>query len=155
MKKPCKEARRGHAIVELSLMAPWIFFLFVGALDMGFYAYALITVQNAARVAAITTARSEGTAGNREYACELVLREMERLPNVPDPASAYTDLSCSDLPASVQVDASSGLDADGKLFSRVQVRYETVQLIPIPGLLTGKTTITRTAESRMYGKTRP
>ncbi len=155
MKNPCREARRGHAIVELSLMAPWIFFLFVGALDMGFYAYALITVQNAARVAAITTARSEGSAGNRQEACELVLREMERLPNVPDAADPNTRLTCDDLPASVQVDALSDFDADGKLFSRVQVRYETVQLIPIPGLLTGKTTITRTAESRMYGKTRP
>jgi Flp pilus assembly protein TadG len=155
MKKPRTDGCRGHAIVELSLMAPWIFFLFVGALDMGFYAYALISVQNAARVAAITTARSQGTAGNRQEACELVLREMERLPNVPDAADPNTRLTCDDLPASVQVDASTDFDADGKRFSRVRVQYETVQLVPIPGLLTGKTTITRTAESRVYGRTRP
>jgi Flp pilus assembly protein TadG len=44
--------RAGNSIVEFSLMAPWILFLFAGAFDWGFYAYALISVQNAARVAA-------------------------------------------------------------------------------------------------------
>lgn len=148
MKKPRKDGRRGHAIVELSLMAPWIFFLFVGALDMGFYAYSLISVQNAARVAAISTARSSGTAGDQAYACELVYEELQRMPN-------YSALPAGCDQAPLQVQASSGFDADGKLFSRVQVAYETVQLVPIPGLLTGKTTITRIAESRVYGKTRP
>lgn len=147
MKLAREQARRGHAIVELSLMAPWIFFLFVGAFDMGFYAYSLISVQNAARVAAITTARSSGTAGSQADACEIVYEELTRLPN-----SGSFSTACNTTP--LQVAAQSGNDADGKLFSRVQVTYETVQLVPIPGLLTGKTTITRTAESRVYGKTR-
>ena len=42
----------GNSIVEFSLMAPWILFLFAGAFDWGFYSYALILVQNGARVAA-------------------------------------------------------------------------------------------------------
>lgn len=41
---------RGHAVIEVALLSPWIFFLFVGTLDMGFYTHALIATQNAARV---------------------------------------------------------------------------------------------------------
>ena len=40
----------GNSVVEVALMAPWIFFLFVGVFDFGFYAYAGICMENAARI---------------------------------------------------------------------------------------------------------
>ena len=45
-------------------MAPWIFFLFMGTLDFGFYAYAIIATQNAARVAVMQTSLNSTTAAN-------------------------------------------------------------------------------------------
>ncbi len=41
--------RSGNSIIELTFMMPWLVFLFVGVFDFGFYAYALIAVQNAAQ----------------------------------------------------------------------------------------------------------
>ena len=48
----------GQAIVEVSLMMPWIAFLFVGILDFGFYSYAAILLQNVAWAAALRSANS-------------------------------------------------------------------------------------------------
>ncbi len=53
MKQTCptsKRRQRGGSLVEVALLAPWIFFLFVGIFDFGFYAYAAICTQNAARI---------------------------------------------------------------------------------------------------------
>ena len=55
-----KQRERGGSIVEVALLAPWIFFLFVGIFDLGFYAYGIICTQNAARAAATQTASSVG-----------------------------------------------------------------------------------------------
>ena len=54
---------RGNAVIEVSLLAPWIFFLLVGILDLGFYSYAAIATENAARVAAQYAAAGPSTAG--------------------------------------------------------------------------------------------
>jgi hypothetical protein len=51
----------------------------------------------------------------------------------------------------LRVTAAAVTDAEGLAASRVQVSYDTVQLIPIPGLLPGRMTITRTAELRVFG----
>jgi len=53
-----KRSESGQAIVETALLVPWIFFLFVGVFDLGFYAYGAICTQSAARAAAIQTAAS-------------------------------------------------------------------------------------------------
>src|SRR2546423_163871 len=44
---------RGSAFIEFLLLFPMLFFLFIGAFDMGFLSYALIGTQNAARIAAL------------------------------------------------------------------------------------------------------
>ena len=44
-----RKSARGGAILELVLMAPWIFFLFIGVLDWGFYASALISLESGVR----------------------------------------------------------------------------------------------------------
>ena len=44
-----RKRQKGSAIVETALMMPWLAFIFVGVLDFGFYSYACICTQNAAR----------------------------------------------------------------------------------------------------------
>jgi len=132
----------GHAVIEISLMAPWIFFLFMGTLDFGFYSYAIIATQNAARVAVMQTSLNSTTATNNTLACLYALTELNRLPNV---SSLNT---CGALP--VIVNATSVVDADGANASRVAVTYQSINMIPIPGL-SGSITLTRTAQMRLKG----
>jgi len=67
---------KGHAVLEAALLTPWLIFLFVGAFDMGFYAYALISVENAVRVAAEYTASSTAASTDSNTACTLILKEL-------------------------------------------------------------------------------
>jgi len=141
--------QRGNAVIEVALMAPWIFFLFVGIFDVGFYCYAAICTQNAARVAALSFAQTSTISP-----CTAALGELNTLPNV----SAST---CDALP--VQVTATklngsacpdsatpSGLNYAGTPFCvQSSVTYQTMPLFPIPGVLTGRMTLTRTAEMRI------
>ena len=142
MISPFKRRSRecGHAVIELSLMAPWLFFLMVGTLDFGFYSYAMIATENAARVAVVQTARDSLTVNNSTLACQYALTELVALPN------ANTLATCDALP--VTVTAASVVDADGATSSQVSVTYQTINMIPIPGL-TGTLTLTRTAQMRL------
>jgi Flp pilus assembly protein TadG len=130
----------GHAVIEVSLMAPWIFFLFVGTLDLGFYSYAVIAAQNAARVAAAQTSATPTTATDNTLACNFALTELNVLPNT------RSLVTCDALP--VIVNATSFVDADGATATRVDVTYQTINMIPIPGL-TGRLSITRNAQMRL------
>jgi hypothetical protein len=66
----------------LTLVSPWLLFLFVGVVDMGFFTYSLIAVENAARIAAEYTSKSPVLAGNTDAACTKVRAELEMLPGV-------------------------------------------------------------------------
>jgi TadE-like protein len=132
--------KHGHAVIEVSLMAPWIFFLFMGTIDFGFYSYAIIATQNAARIAVLQTSQTPTTATNSTLACNYALTELNVLPNT------RTLVSCGALP--VIVNATSFVDADGATGSRVDVTYQTINMIPIPGL-TGRLSITRNAQMRL------
>jgi Flp pilus assembly protein TadG len=136
--------QRGHAIVELALMCPWILLLFLGLVDFGFYAYAAITTQNAARVAVLVTASSPATAASQTAACLAVREEMQQMTN-------YSSLpaGCGALPLLVQTTQVVG--PDGENASRVLVSYRTVQLFSLP-FFPGQMTITRTAEMRIFGE---
>lgn len=133
--------RKGNAVVETALMMPWIFLLFLGVFDFGFYAYAAITTQHAARVAAVYTSSSSATSGDSTGACTYVLEALRDMPNVPSSLN-----SCSALPVQVTVSVSS--DSDASTITTVQVTYQTLPLFPIPGLM-GQMTITRTAQMRV------
>jgi Flp pilus assembly protein TadG len=124
---------KGHAMVEVSLFAPCILFLFVGALDLGFYCYDLISTQNAARAAAAYTSSSSSSAADAAGACQYALGEMKSMANVRGLTS------CDSYP--LVVTAASVTGADGSPASQVSVSYRTDQLIPIPGLLAGRITI--------------
>jgi Flp pilus assembly protein TadG len=139
----------GHAVVEVALFAPWIFFLFVGALDFGFYAYAAIATQNAAREAALYASSSVDVADDAAGACaQYVIPELSSLPNM----SGVT--TCSGPPVTVTAGclscpvghASIGTSVDGAPAAQVSVQYQTVALIPIPGLMMQQYTLTRTVQ---------
>lgn len=137
------QARGGHAVVEIALMAPWIFFLFIGVLDFGFYSYAAIATQNAARIGAMYTSSSSTLAADAAGACTYVLEELRWLPNV---RSAVT--ACTALPVLVTAQLVSP-GVDGADASRVAVTYQTIPMVPIPGVVTGRLTLTRVAEMRI------
>jgi Flp pilus assembly protein TadG len=141
--------QRGNAVIEVALMAPWIFFLFVGVFDMGFYCYAAICTQNAARAVALSYAQA--SAFDK---CTVAKGELGMLPNV-------TGATCGALPWQVTVTQLNGSDcADKATASGVtnaavpfcvqsSVTYQTIPLLPIPGVLMGRMTLTRTAETRI------
>lgn len=121
-------------------MAPWIFFLFVGVFDFGFYAYAFISTENAARVAAMYAANA-GTYADSGAACSYALDELRDMANV---GTGVT--TCTAAPVTVSMVSSN--DANGDPSMSVTVAYQTAQLIPIPGV-TGRLTISRTVQMRV------
>jgi Flp pilus assembly protein TadG len=149
-----KQRSRGQAMVEVTLMVPWILFLFVGILDCGFYAYALIATQNAARVAALQASYSGGTGIDKNYACAAVLAEMSSLPNTGAETIALCNAATvgtlsQTTPVSVTISNPLRDYGGGDVSTQVTVTYLCVPLIPIPGLLSGQMTIARTAEIRV------
>src|SRR4051812_19708029 len=115
-----RQSERGNSLVETALMCPWLFLLMVGVLDMGFYSYAAINTQNAARAAALALA--SGTMLDSQV-CELVRLEMRNMPN----AAQFTD--CSALPLRVTVGTGN---VSGVPTRTATVQYESIQLLRIP-----------------------
>jgi Flp pilus assembly protein TadG len=151
--------RRGTAIIEASLMMPWLAFLFVGILDFGFYSYSAISIQNAARAAAMRSAASQYSLSTSN-SCVAALGELRGLPNMVGVTTcAATAGAVSDaIPAAVEIVpldntttppcADCGVKATATSV-QARVTYRTLPMIPIPGFLTGRLTMTRTAESRV------
>jgi hypothetical protein len=163
-----RDKRRGSAVIEAALLMPWICFLFVGILDSGFYTYAAMATQNAARAVAIQAA--QGALAN---ACSAVQKEMGLLPNVYGTSCATTQALVSNknsLPiwvctgnltstTSSQCGQPTRICADcGPVIcpapcaaTSVQavVTYESIPLVPIPGILPVQLQLTRIAEARV------
>jgi Flp pilus assembly protein TadG len=128
-----RKGRRGNAVIEVALMAPWIFFLFVGVLDFGFYAYAFISAENAARAAVLLTSKSRVAATDQADACAIVLNEMKW--------AAYGRVvspTCTAAPLVVNATyqpktfANAWGNSDA---AQVEVQYTTISMIPIPGVI--------------------
>jgi Flp pilus assembly protein TadG len=132
---------RGGAVLELALISPWFFFLAIGALDWGFYGYALISMQAAARSAVLYTAGDAAKAVDNDKACAIVLGELRSLPNV-----GTSTTTCTSNPI---VTATTITGPDSAPGAQVSVRYQSVSLIPIPGILAKQFTITRIAKMRL------
>jgi Flp pilus assembly protein TadG len=141
-----RKRRRGQSLVEVCFMIPWIFFLFVGALDFGFYAYALICVQSAARVAALYTSGSTTSAADQAGACAYVLDELAGLPN-----NGSFSSGCNAAPLVVTATSPPNSDpyVTGDGLSIVTVKYQTVTMIPIPGVLANQFWIVRQAQMKV------
>lgn len=131
---------RGSALIELTLFIPWLFFLFAGVVDMGFYTYDLIAVENAARVAAEYTSQNSSLQADQADACTLVLNELGMVTH-------SGSSPCNAAPVIVTAAAATG--PDGNPATSVTVTYQSSQLIPIPLLLTGKLNVSRTVQMRV------
>jgi Flp pilus assembly protein TadG len=148
-----KRSNAGSAIVETALMMPWLVFLFMGILDFGYYSYAAICTQEAARMAAIQFS----TRGSNT--CQAALGALNGLPNVniangcaaskgamsssQPVAVAATELSGSACPDFAYAHAGASIQCE-----QVIVTYQTVPMFPIPGL-TGQMTLSRLAWARV------
>jgi Flp pilus assembly protein TadG len=143
MQKARSARRKGQALIEVTLIAPWFLLLFAGVFDVGFYAYAFINTENAARVAAMHAASDPALATDPtmpDLARADVCQEMRNLPNV--------GTTCSSSVVQVSVAPQPYLGADGQPATRVSVTYTTVPVMPIPGLA-GQMTLTRVVEVRI------
>jgi Flp pilus assembly protein TadG len=151
--------RSGNVIVEVSLMTPWILFLFVGVLDFGYYSYAAIATQNAARAAALRTSANTA-AVNNVLACDAALIELKGLPNMAGVtacvASPASITNAQPVAASVTMltNATTPMCADcasiaAATSAQAAITYETLPMVPIPGLLMGRLRLTRVAEMRI------
>lgn len=134
-----RRRRKGSSVLEITLIFPWFVFLFVGAFDWGFFAHALISVESATRVAALYSA-SQSSVPSASTLCPIVLNELKISANVSG------SLNCTTSP--VVVSSTSGAGPDGQTAYTVSVSYTTLQLVPIPGLLTNQLTITRSLQVR-------
>ena len=133
----------GHAVVEVALVAPWIFFLFVATLDFGFYAYWLMAITNASRTAALAAAKN---GASQALACNEVLNEMRGVLGWQ-----AASVACNAPPLTVAVsaldDSTTPLSADASPSVLVSVTWQTTPLIPVPGIVQ-QFTIRRDAEMR-------
>lgn len=149
-KRPSGE--RGNAVIEAALLAPWIFFLFLGIFDTGFYCYSAICTQNAARAVALAAAQPSTPA--TPQSCTVALNELNMLPNVNggNCTSLPVQVSVNTLTGSACPDAGAGSAASNLAVPycvRSVVTYQTIPLLPIPGLQRGQITLTRTAILRI------
>ena len=145
---------RGSAIVETALMVPWLFMLFMGILDLGFYSYAAICIQNAARAAAIQGAENNDTTMTTSV-CLAALGELNQLLGTgsvtcPAPTSVSTGnpVAMTGTVLTAPNCADCGPTPTAKSY-QAAVTYQTIQLVPIPGLM-GRMTMTRVAEARFF-----
>lgn len=134
-------------MMEMALLCPWVVFLFIGALDWGFYAYSMISIETAARSAAsyiVSLNNGALIAGTvtADNACSVILPELSTLPNI-----GTTVTACNAAP--LVVAASTITSVDGNSAVQVSLTYTTPRMIPIPGLLAGQFTITRIVKMRM------
>jgi Flp pilus assembly protein TadG len=144
-----RKRQRGGSALEMALLLPWYFFLFVGTFDWGFYAHALISTEAAARTAVLYTSQSSATASDQADACILANEEMRIVPNISN--SDATTCSTSPLVVTA-VQAGPGQTVstfDNSQGSQVSVTYTTLSLIPIPFVLTNKATFLRVVTMRL------
>jgi Flp pilus assembly protein TadG len=138
-----RKRQRGGSALEMALLLPWYFFLFVGTFDWGFYAHALISTEAAARTAVLYTSQSSATAADQADACILANEEMRIVPNISN-SDATT---CTTSPLVVTAAATNG--PDNAAASQVTVTYTTLSLIPIPFVLTNQATFYRVVVMRL------
>ena len=143
------DGRRGNAIIEFSLLMPWLIFLFVGALDWGFYTYSLISTQAASRVGAVYASSSPGAMADKAGICMYALEQLRKMPNVGSGLSSCatgTGVSSSS-PVASSVTSVTGID--GKPAVQISVTYQTPVYIPLMTSLPKQAVITRTMQMRM------
>jgi Flp pilus assembly protein TadG len=146
-----KPSERGHSIIEVALMAPWIFFIFMAVIDIGFYCYAAINAQNAARAAALYSASMGGVALDPlGLACSYAIQEVRNVPVTGGLPTGCAAGSKVQLTLAFRTSATTPPSPDGRQAVAATVTIETLPMIPVPGLMS-QLTISRTAVVRVNG----
>lgn len=127
-------------------MTPWLLFLFIGAMDWGFYAYAMIATESAARIACLYTSSSSTAATDSTTACTYALGQLKKMPNVSTCSAGTTTVSAS---SPLAVDATSVTGPDGAAAAQVAVTYLTPVYMPMMGQVPQQLTITRVVQMRV------
>jgi hypothetical protein len=134
--------QRGNSVVEFSFLMPFYVFLFVGVYVLGVACYALVSLQSAARVAAVHCSLHSCTTGTTDSTvCGFALDALRGLPNV---GSGVT--TCSS-PVSINVASVPGPDNSGAV--SVTVAYTLPSFANIPGILNSNYTARRTVQMRV------
>lgn len=140
---------RGNSVIEFAMFAPWLIFLFIGAMDWGFYAYSLIATEAAARVGALYTSTNSSTVSDAATACTYALDQLRKMPNVGDGITTCASGTSVTPAAPIAVSATPVTGPDGGSAAQLSVTYVTPTFIPIPGLLPRQVTITRTFQMKV------
>ena len=137
-----RERKSGQAVVEVTLLVPWLVLSFVAAFNFGIFAYAMISTENAARSAAMYASQSLTVAQSGtivSQVCPYVLGELGDAPGAGNLSS------CTSSPVTVTVTPRTP-GAGNMNTVQVSVTYNTMHLIPLPGLMAGSLAITRKVE---------
>jgi Flp pilus assembly protein TadG len=128
-----KRARAGNAMVEFALVAPLLFGMGLVVFDSGMYVYSFISVQSAARSAAVRNSGSTETATDQATACSMATNQLQGLPSI---GSAGLCTAAPLVVTSVLCGASScgsaTSSADGAAASLVTVKYTVPFVFGIP-----------------------
>jgi Flp pilus assembly protein TadG len=150
--RPPKYSQKGNAIVEFALIAPLLFPLILVIFDFGLYAYAFISVQNAARVAVLRNSGGVESASDQSSACSMAIEELRGMPNIgasfssacgDDPLTVKAVLLCP-TPTNCSDDFAT---VDSQPAAQVTVTYKVPDLFRFP--LISPQTITRRSQMRM------
>ena len=138
-----RKRRLGQAIIEVTLLIPWMVIAFIAAFNFGIFAYALVSTQNAARSAAMYASQSLTLAQSSSIVTQVCPYALGELADAPGVGAGVT--TCTSTPVTVTVTPRTP-GAGNMNTVRVGVTYNTMQLIPLPGLMAGSLAITRTVE---------
>ncbi|MGA2134453.1 MAG: TadE family protein [Bryobacteraceae bacterium] len=133
----------GQAVVEVTMLIPWMVFAFVAAFNFGVFAYSMISTENAARTGAMYAAQSLTVAQGGSIVSQVCPYVLGELGDAPGVGSGVT--TCTGSPVSVTVTANTP-GSGGMNTVKVSVTYNTMQMIPLPGLMAGSLAITRSVE---------
>jgi Flp pilus assembly protein TadG len=151
-KTAIKRKEKGVAIAEFALIAPLLFPLVLVAFDFGLYAYAFISIENAARVAALRNSGGTDSASDQTHACLMAIEELRGMPNI---GSSFSS-TCSGSPLTVTSSllcpsanncSGSSASADSQPATKVTVTYSVPDLFRFP--LIAPQTISRSAQMRI------
>jgi Flp pilus assembly protein TadG len=144
---PVKEKERGSAMVEFALVAPLLFILSLVAFDSGLYIFSFISVQSAARAAAIRNAGSTESAADQSGACSVVTDHLRGLPAMTAGSCAGAPLVVSSVLCNSLSCGQTSASADGQPATLVTVSYTLPSLFRIP--LVGPPTVTLASEMKL------
>jgi Flp pilus assembly protein TadG len=133
-----RTSAKGSSSIEFALIVPWFVFLFIGILDLGFYNYALITAQSAARTAVLFTSSSTSASTQSALACSYVYDQLTSNINLS------TATTCSS-PSPITLTTAVKTGPDGNSASTVTIQFATATMVPIPGLMPANIQVVRTA----------